>query len=324
MYTEEDTITNECQARRWTFTWNNYPDEVKDKLGNVTKDKWLEYIKKLKCSYFVVGKEVAPTTGTPHLQGYMEFKSGRRFSTLAKALPGVRLFKSKGNAKQNYEYCTKEGDFKEEGDVGEQGRRMDLESAMTDIKSGMKEMDFFETHPMVMFRYPKACDRFRSLCEKKSMQGFHKREVSILWGITGSGKTRSATELYPDAFIVSKSLTGLWWDGYDGEETVILDEFRDSSTSLSEFLRITDGYYVTVPIRGGCKTLCAKTIIITSNVDPQEWYTGCDKKSREAMFRRFDTILYFGSKDEIREDVTYLKERPRFDPMAGSENNDVV
>lgn len=327
-----------AQKRRFAFTWNNYPTEKgKNKFGKEEEDEaWMKCLKDTKYKYIIIGKEVAPTTGTPHLQGYFEFKSGKRFDTIEKICKGIKLIPAKGNAKQNRDYCCKGEQSKEEweefgingpnyglnadtwedGDMSEQGKRMDLEEAMSDIKSGMKELDFFETHPMVMFRYPKACDRYRILCEKDRMKGFNKKEVSVLWGETGTGKTRSAIELFPDAFIVSSTQTGLWWDGYDGEETVILDEFRDNAVGLSQLLRILDGYYCQVPIKGGSRTLCAKNIIITSNTNPQSWYHGCDKKSRLALFRRFDTILFFDSDGEIKEESRELLEPKRFNPMA--------
>lgn len=46
----------------WCFTLNNYTDEE------------IRRLESLECERLVVGKEVAPTTGTPHLQGYIRFK----------------------------------------------------------------------------------------------------------------------------------------------------------------------------------------------------------------------------------------------------------
>lgn len=320
------------QKRRYCFTWNNYPTKSEPKAGpldkftkamkakapNVPQDEdqpWKTALKKLKYSYIVVGFEIAPTTGTPHLQGYVEFKSGKRITTMAKACPGPKYIPCEGSAKENYDYCTKDGDFWEDGEISQQGKRMDLEAAMADIKEGMDELDFFEKHPMVMFRYPKSCDRYRTLCEKKRMKGYNKKHVKVFYGKTGTCKTKSAVEEFPEAFIVSSTQTGLWWDGYDGEECVILDEFRDSAVCLAQFLRILDGYYCQVPIKGGSKTLCAKNIIITSNTDPQTWYLGCDKESREAMFRRFDEIFYFKSSDDVVKVEATIAVPKKFSPM---------
>lgn len=309
------------QARRWCFTWNNYPevepiDPSTGLGGNITDDVWINALKKAKYKYLIVGKEVGDS-GTKHLQGYMEFTSGKRFETLQKALVGVHWERANGNAQQNITYCSKGGEVFEDGDVSEQGKRNDLIEAMADIKIGMKELDFFETHPMVMFKYPRACDRYRTLCEKETRKGFNKKEVAVLWGETGTGKTRAAMECFPDAFIVSTTQTGLWWDGYDGEECVVFDEFRDNAIGLAIFLRFLDGYYCQVPIKGGSKTLMAKNIIITSNVDPQDWYAGCDRKSRAAMFRRFDEIIYFKANGDQIVQSSELEQLKHINPMAG-------
>lgn len=88
--------------RTWVFTWNNYPDNWKDLFEN-TRDKLAGY---------VVGKEIAPTTGTPHLQGWVDFGRGKRGRWTQLKLPKeIHWSPAKGNASQNYTYCTKEGEF---------------------------------------------------------------------------------------------------------------------------------------------------------------------------------------------------------------------
>nr|QKV51184.1 putative replication associated protein [Crucivirus sp.] len=65
------------KARNWVFTINNYDDEV------ITLVKTWEQAKDFKCLMF--GKEIAPTTGTPHLQGFICFetiKSGKQIAAL--------------------------------------------------------------------------------------------------------------------------------------------------------------------------------------------------------------------------------------------------
>lgn len=85
-------------AKNWCFTWNNYPEN------------WLDLIvpKFQHLKGGIGGLEVCPTTGTPHVQGYIEFKSKSRPFSLD--LPKeIRWKAARGSRKQNDQYCSKEG-----------------------------------------------------------------------------------------------------------------------------------------------------------------------------------------------------------------------
>lgn len=98
--------TNNCpdfskRGRKWCFTLNNWTEEKYDSIT--------QYIIEAS-KYYIVGKEVG-ASGTPHLQGYIEFKSQRSFSSIQKKLMGSHIEIAKGNAKSNFEYCSKDGDY---------------------------------------------------------------------------------------------------------------------------------------------------------------------------------------------------------------------
>ncbi len=88
------------RARRWCIVWNNYTQEELVKL-KIYCD--------FNCKYFVLGEEIAPTTGTPHIQGYLEFKNQKVFSVLKKEWPKMNLQIAKGSRSQNLTYCSKDG-----------------------------------------------------------------------------------------------------------------------------------------------------------------------------------------------------------------------
>ena len=87
--------------RCFVFTLNNYTDES------------LIVLDELDCKYLIYGKEVAPSTGTPHLQGYVSFPSPRSLSSVRKKIVGAHVSVAKGTGVQNRDYCIKEGDFTE-------------------------------------------------------------------------------------------------------------------------------------------------------------------------------------------------------------------
>lgn len=116
------------------------------------------------------------------------------------------------------------------------------------------------------------------------------RQVFVFWGAPGTGKSRRAwdeagLESYP------KDPCTKFWDGYQSEENVVIDEFR-GEINISHILRWFDRYPVNVECKFGATTLRAKKIWITSNVDPREWYPSVNEDTKQALLRRL-TITHF-------------------------------
>lgn len=90
-------------SRRWCFTLNNYTE--KDMVALVEKFKGFDL-------HYIVGKEVCPSTGTPHLQGYIESKGKLCFRPMEKFMTTkVHWEKCKGSRDENVKYCSKDGDY---------------------------------------------------------------------------------------------------------------------------------------------------------------------------------------------------------------------
>lgn len=116
------------------------------------------------------------------------------------------------------------------------------------------------------------------------------RKCIVYWGATGTGKSRRAWDeaglsAYP------KDPRTKFWDGYRDHENVVIDEFR-GGIDISHMLRWLDRYPVVVEIKGSSTVLKAKTIWITSNKDPREWYPDLDEETKKALLRRLE-ITYF-------------------------------
>ncbi|AXH74817.1 MAG: putative viral replication protein [Cressdnaviricota sp.] len=87
-------------AKNWCFTLNNYTEEQKKYISSIVP--WI-------CDSAIVGLELGEG-GTPHLQGFMEFKKKCRPKTHFEVIPEIHWEKCKGNKRSNVEYCEKEGD----------------------------------------------------------------------------------------------------------------------------------------------------------------------------------------------------------------------
>lgn len=106
----------------------------------------------------------------------------------------------------------------------------------------------------------------------------------VYWGPTGTGKTHRAwAEASADAFI--KSSSNKWWDGYQGQTNVIIDEF-DGQIGITHLLRWLDKYPCSVEVKGGTVPLRACKFWITSNKPLDDWYLEAPCAQVDALKRR--------------------------------------
>ena len=87
---------------------------------------------------------------------------------------------------------------------------------------------------------------------------------------------------------------GEWWDGYDNQKTVIIDDFY-GWMKYDELLRIMDRYPHRVPIKGGYINFTSEYLTFTSNISPNDWYHGewFKEWEQKALERRIDCIECF-------------------------------
>lgn len=214
----------------------------------------------------ICGVEVG-AEGTKHIQGYVQLKKRTSLSALKKRWPRAHLEVARGKPEQNVEYCSKEGQSHEHGEcLKGAGRRSDLDDIKALIDSGCKTDDIRERHFGSFIRYRKSIE---SDIEFKRKDRSWVTELEIIFGETGVGKSKYCFENYPDAYWKSR---GEWWDGYEGQEVVIIDEFY-GWLPFDLLLRLADRYPLRVPVKGGFRKFVAKKIIITSNTGHREWYS---------------------------------------------------
>lgn len=127
--------------------------------------------------------------------------------------------------------------------------------------------------------------------EQMLKQGEIPGDLENLWyfGPPGTGKSRKARDLHPNAYL--KALNH-WWDGYAGEETVIIDEWElTSARYLGHYLKIwADRYPFKMEIKGSSLPLQRpRRIIVTTNYSIDECFGG-DRMLCEAIKRRFQPV----------------------------------
>nr|WBG01412.1 replication-associated protein [Army ant associated cyclovirus 3]WBG01422.1 replication-associated protein [Army ant associated cyclovirus 3]WBG01432.1 replication-associated protein [Army ant associated cyclovirus 3] len=271
-------------VRRFVFTLNNYNAEDVTKVKFFIKDK---------CKYGIFGKELAPTTNTPHLQGFCNLKKPMRFNTIKKHFNNtVHIEKANGSDEQNKVYCSKAGDTFEEGTPDTQGRRSDLSALVSTIQSGeSNERVLAELYPSQYIRYFRGIQKYLRTIHPIAVRNF-KTEVYYYWGPPGTGKSKralaEAEEFAKDSIYYKPR--GLWWDGYQQQRCVIIDDFY-GWIKYDELLKITDRYPYKVQVKGGFEEFKAEKIWITSNVDVDDLYHFIGYKT-DAIERRITNKEY--------------------------------
>lgn len=275
------------RLRNFVFTINN-PTQTPDELWATLS---------CKAKYLIFQKEIG-ANGTPHYQGYCELTRQSAFTVIKDLIPTAHIEPRRGSQAQARDYSRKddtrvEGPF-EFGEfvAAEPGKRNDVRAFRDAILSGKRKRELLEEFPECLQRYPKFVELVRSTIVQQPRIGLR---VQLLWGEPGLGKSRTAYESTDphDLFVVPIG-KDLWFDGYDGQQTLLLDDFS-GEMKLVHLLRLLDIYPVQVPVKGAFVNLTATTIYVTSNKHPRDWYDWSkhgDIRYR-ALMRRFHKITRY-------------------------------
>lgn len=138
-------------SRRWCFTLNNFVPDNEDTL------KAIPHV------YLVYGKETGES-GTPHLQGFIIFKSNKRLAGLTKIIQAHWSI-ARTDSVSCSNYCKKDGEFHESGELPSNGgKRSDLESFKDAIKEGTFDRAMLlEEHSDVIAKYPRFVSEYTRL-----------------------------------------------------------------------------------------------------------------------------------------------------------------
>lgn len=281
------------QSRAWCFTLNNYqPNEI-EQLHSLTDSE--------EVCYLIAGEEVGEQ-GTPHLQGYLELRRKKTLRGLKNlltrslaSLSRVHLESRRGSQTQAIDYCKKDGAFREFGQCLQQGSRGDLLAVKRRLDDGesLHTIAASEESFSLIVRYRRGLEWYAGRLTKP--RDFKSR-VTVLYGPTGTGKTKRAWDFArvsdEDMFVWPG---GEWFDGYRGHRIVLFDDFH-GGLGFRMCLRLFDRYPMQVPVKGGYVEWCPEKIFITSNSHPNEWFP--DELDAAPLLRRFEHIIEVSSLEQ--------------------------
>jgi len=104
-------LAHTMQSKNWVVTINNWKEED------------VEAAKGWPTRYILMGSEVAPETGTKHLQGCVQFLTNMRMAALKKLHTTAHWEIMRGSIEQSETYCKKDGNI-----VLEQGEKKSRET----------------------------------------------------------------------------------------------------------------------------------------------------------------------------------------------------
>lgn len=257
------------KCRSYCFTLNNYTEIELNALKSVP-------LEQNNIRYLCFGQEIAPTTGTPHLQGFLYLTNPRTMVALHR-LPGfgrAAFIRANGTPQQNRDYCIKgdeEGgpekvldeNFFEYGSFPSQGARNDLQQAALDfVESGYSMSRLANTKPDIFIKFHNGFRQMAAL----QFQDQRNWKTKILWlyGPTGTGKSRTAADLSTHGVsLYYKDPTNKWWDGYTNQPVAVVDDYRQDMCTFATLLRLFDRYPMPLEVKGGSIQCRFKWIIIT-------------------------------------------------------------
>lgn len=113
----------------------------------------------------------------------------------------------------------------------------------------------------------------------------------VHFGPTGLGKTLRVETKWPAAWVKpppENRYDGKWWDGYEGESVVHLDEFSGAWFGIDLAKKLFDRGALPLQTKGGFIQFAAKRCVVSSNTVPWEWWPEAKSGDWDALVRRVD------------------------------------
>jgi hypothetical protein len=263
--------------------------------------------------YLCLAPEVCPSTGKPHWQSYVVFKTQKSMRAGLKCLrqdrpTAIWIEPSRGTANDNRQYIY--GPYRNEklgktkpsndracefGDIPTQGARKDVESLRDEILAGKSVDTICLDSPHMYHQYGRTLSKLEDIVLRQQYRTEMTKGI-WLWGETGVGKSHEAFKNYtPETHYVLnidefRHGQAGWCDGYIGQETVIINDFR-GEIAYNQLLTMVDKWPYNLKRRGREPVpFMAKTVIITSSLPPEDIYVRQVNKrdSLKQLLRRFE------------------------------------
>jgi len=292
------------QLLSFCFTLNNYTNDDVDQV-KAFQDK---------CRYLVIGYETG-AQDTPHLQGYAQLTKKISFGKLKKLFPRMHIEATKGTPEQASAYCMKDGLFDSFGTLStaSSGGQSEVERYANLIKLA-EEGRLEEIKILDPYNYLRMYSTFHKIATA------HPRPIDDLptttgmwiYGPSGVGKSRGIREVLKHHGIPFYDKgCNKWWDGYNNEPAVLIDDFDPTHKVLFHYVkRWTDHYAFRAEIKNSALFIRPKLVVFTSQYSIEEVWD--DEPTRDAIRRRCKVQYLNDLETAIQWKDEALKEKIEF------------
>lgn len=311
---------------------------------------------------FVGQVEKGQLEAWPHGQCYGQLVSKTRKVTLANRIRKhtpftAHISNAGGSAEDNVAYCTKptgpwtysNGTVRHSITLSKapvwigrdrlvkKGQRSDIKAAIRAIQNGATIREVDERFPTIGMRYGRqlAAVKYRKDAEEK--KGERLGHLLILHGPAGTGKSWHARHTFTEkwgltpADVYSPNFDGsqVWFDGYNGEKVLLIDDYERGSIKRGQLLRMTDIYAYHAAIKGGHVVAAWDYVIITTNeaygdmFGHVEWENDPDHGRVEnwvewtAMYSRVNEAIHFYDMPDRRAQLKEFSKKSMKDVLSG-------
>ncbi len=245
--------------------------------------------------YIVWQQEVCPDTLKEHYQGYVELTTPMRLKAVKDLLgySKLHLEPRMGTRDEARGYCLK-AETKLAGpwelgswDSGGSGKRNDLDEAAKTIREeGLNAVA--DANPGQFIRLQKHFRDYECYIDSRFMPP--ERQVLCYWihGPSDIGKTHCIFHSVSDLFSMTPGKGQDWFDGYNREQGLLIDDLLPEGIPASSILHIADKWRYRLPIKGAFTYARWNLVVVTSMHTIHYIYQGCG--NIQSIIRRFKII----------------------------------
>lgn len=271
-----DKVDKKIYAKGWFCTWPKCP---------IGKEKCLEELQaKWKIVEYVICDEVH-ADGDAHLHAFLKLDHRVNFKASMFDVAGYHgNYQVAKSWRAVQAYVKKDGDFI---------TNIDLDAARAKKAAHNAKLLELDPKKAVDEGYIGLCALPMLLKAKRAYENLNEvpmhleRKCFWIYGKARVGKSHACRDAYPELY---EKPQNKWWDGYEGETAVLLDDFDKHGACLGHYLKIwADNYRFNAEFKGGMLRPCYTVLLVTSNYTPDQIFTE-DQELCDAIAARFQVI----------------------------------